>query len=380
MHRVGAGPKEFWSSMSGMSWAQRIKPSRPQIAALSLVFFMLSGVGSVLAASSDSDTSVSVSAPATVAPGDSFQATAVVTFVSGNGAARLVWTFTYPTALGVPSVNFPGCGTPPTVTHSSGQVGFDASRGCDNKVLKAGHTFSAVLTFGPATDGDYPLTVALVEPTPDANASNDTASTTVTVGTGTTTTTVAPTTTTTVAPTVTTAPSVSTTGAGIGFAESLGAPYLVATPGELVLRFTTYVDSTFRFEPLDLVDSPNPGRLVMTSFDTRSAMGAEVEHGSLVYTPPPGFVGEDSYTFVVSDGLAQTRFTVLMSVLPGSIPLEGSTAVPAVTLPDEAIGFVSLPFTGPSILTPMLLLSGLMVLVTGASLLAAERRTSAEDD
>jgi hypothetical protein len=194
----------------------------------------------------------------------------------------------------------------------------------------------------------------------------------------TTTTTVAPTTTTT--PTVTTAPSVSTTGAGIGFAESLGAPYLVATPGELVLRFTTYVDSTFRFEPLDLVDSPNPGRLVMTSFDTRSAMGAEVEHGSLVYTPPPGFVGEDSYTFVISDGLSQTRFTVLMSVLPGSIPLEGSTAVPAVTLPDEAIGFVSLPFTGPSILTPMLLLSGLMVLVTGASLLAAERRTSAEDD
>ena len=111
-----------------------------------------------------------------------------------------------------------------------------------------------------------------------------------------------------------------------------------------------------------------------------TAMGAEIEHGSLVYTPPPGFVGEDSYTFVISDGLAQTRFTVLMSVLPGSVPLADSQAVPAVTLPVEAVGSASLPFTGPSILTPMILLSGLMVLVTGASLLAAERRKSAETD
>ena len=154
--------------------------------------------------------------------------------------------------------------------------------------------------------------------------------------------------------------------------ESQGAPYLVATPNEVVIRFTTLVDSSFRFEPLEFVDSPNPGPLMMTSFDERSAMGAEVHSGSLVYNPPAGFVGEDSYTFVISDGVAQTRFTVLMSVMAEELPLEA--AAPAQALPVEPVYADTLPFTGVPIHTGMLVVSALMVLASGASLLVGERR------
>lgn len=56
-----------------------------------------------------------------------------------------------------------------------------------------------------------------------------------------------------------------------------------------------------RFEPTDFV----PGTLV--DFDTESEQGGTITEGSLVYTPPEGFTGEDRFTFFVrgSDDLVR---------------------------------------------------------------------------
>jgi hypothetical protein len=154
----------------------------------------------------------------------------------------------------------------------------------------------------------------------------------------------------------------------------------------LTLRFVTFVDESYRFEPLLLVDSPNPGSLVVESFEARSKKGGPIAKGSLIYTPPPGFVGDDSFGFVISDGTARTEFTVIMTVLPATLPLEDVATVPTtvLTVPTTApfiqpVSADLLPFTGPSIPTVLGLVSGLLTLACGVSLLRAERKRREAD-
>lgn len=51
-----------------------------------------------------------------------------------------------------------------------------------------------------------------------------------------------------------------------------------------------------RFEPTDFV------RGSLVDFDTTSEQGGTIREGSLVYTPPEGFTGQDRFTFFYDDG------------------------------------------------------------------------------
>lgn len=63
-----------------------------------------------------------------------------------------------------------------------------------------------------------------------------------------------------------------------------------------------------RFEPTDFV------RGTVVDFDTTSEQGGSIRDGSLVYTPPDGFTGEDRYTFLVDTGDYVREAEVLVTV------------------------------------------------------------------
>ena len=83
-----------------------------------------------------------------------------------------------------------------------------------------------------------------------------------------------------------------------------------------------------RFEPTEFVD----GTLV--EFDEVSEQGGTIREGSLVYTPPEGFTGEDRYTFFVrgADDLvreAEVLVEVRVADLDDVQDAEGTTASPS---------------------------------------------------
>jgi hypothetical protein len=107
-----------------------------------------------------------------------------------------------------------------------------------------------------------------------------------------------------------------------------------------------------------------PGTLV--TFDTASREGGTIREGSLIYTPPSGFTGEDRYTFFVlgSDGVTR-EVEVLVVVAQAEAPSDDPTEAPteSVELPvaedavDRALGddvrITSVPRWDPSWLAIM---------------------------
>ena len=83
-----------------------------------------------------------------------------------------------------------------------------------------------------------------------------------------------------------------------------------------------------RFEPAEFVR----GRLV--SFDTESEQGGTIrDDGPLVYTPPPGFVGTDRWTFLYDDGEWVREAEVVVEVVVAEEGTEpaASPATPSAT-------------------------------------------------
>ena len=121
--------------------------------------------------------------------------------------------------------------------------------------------------------------------------------------------------------------------------------------GGFELEFETKVDTKLTFEPLDHVETDNEGDLEMVDFDKTSEKGGTVVEGSLIYTPPAGFVGTDTFAFTVTDGTQSAVIEVIVDVV--------------------AVG--ELPFTGGDMLTLAVL--GLITLTVGVGGVLATRRS-----
>jgi uncharacterized repeat protein (TIGR01451 family) len=80
---------------------------------------------------------------------------------------------------------------------------------------------------------------------------------------------------------------------------------------------------------IDVVDNDNGSQLSLTSVDETSANGGSVEivDGQAVYTPPPGFVGTDTFTYIVTDEYGNTATAkVTVTVAPAGADDTNTTA------------------------------------------------------
>jgi RHS repeat-associated protein len=87
---------------------------------------------------------------------------------------------------------------------------------------------------------------------------------------------------------------------------------------------STHIEEAVRIAVLDNDTDPDGGDIEVGSFDVTSMNGGTIERSmlwssSLVYTPPAGFTGTDTFTYTLNDGSGgSTVVTVTVDVLPRS--------------------------------------------------------------
>jgi hypothetical protein len=96
---------------------------------------------------------------------------------------------------------------------------------------------------------------------------------------------------------------------------------------------TTDEDVAVTFDVLGNDHDPDGSSLLISTFDTTSAEGGNVDctaDGQCTYTPPTDFSGTDTFTYRASDGTDDSNVaTVTITVNPVSEPLDCSTAEPS---------------------------------------------------
>lgn len=82
----------------------------------------------------------------------------------------------------------------------------------------------------------------------------------------------------------------------------------------------TDIGESVSIDVLDNDTDPDGGDIELSSFDVTSTNGGTIERSifwgsTLVYTPPAGFTGTDTFTYMLNDGSgASTRVTVTVDV------------------------------------------------------------------
>ncbi|WP_413166582.1 Ig-like domain-containing protein [Capilliphycus salinus ALCB114379] len=82
---------------------------------------------------------------------------------------------------------------------------------------------------------------------------------------------------------------------------------------------TTAVNTEVSINVLGNDSDPDNDPLEITNFDQTSANGGSIarsDDGQLIYTPPAGFTGNDTFTYTISDGAESDTATVTVTVQP----------------------------------------------------------------